>query len=181
MKTGDIVKHFGISESTVRRWVKEYEEFFSDSSNRQRSFTSSDFLVIATIKELANQNLPMSHIRQQLAQGYRVEDTVAQTAGYTDGRMVPAAAVEQIIDATQLRVALEQVTYERDRLLETLEMLEKSKSDLEEKYEERISEKDQQLQSLQEKISELQRELGRAEGELSYRRHLEEKPRRDTE
>lgn len=179
MKTGDIVKHFGISESTVRRWTKEYEEFFSDSPGRQRSFTHSDFLVIATIKELANQNLPFAHIRQRLADGYRIEDNAAYGAGYTDGRMVPAAAVEQIIDGTELRVQLEQITYERDRLLETIQTLRTAQVELEEKYEERLNEKDAQLRLLQDRIADLQRELGRAEGELSYRREIDKRQHPD--
>jgi len=179
MKTGDLVKHFGISESTVRRWTKEYEEFFSESSGRQRSFTHSDFLVIATILELAKQNFPLNHIRQRLAEGYRVEDNTAYTAGYTDGRMVPAAAVEQIIDGTELRVQLEQIIYERDRLLETIQTLRHTQEEMEEKYEERLAEKDSQLRQLQDRMAELQRELGRAEGELNFRREIDKRQQHD--
>lgn len=159
MKTGDLVKQFGVSDTTIRRWVAEFEGFLSDdakkTNSRQRVFNSSDFLVLATIHALSSENLPLSMIQERLAEGYRVEDTASSTVGYSDGRMVPAAAVEQIVDATELRVEIESLKRERDRLLELLDQ------------ERNIShDKDQRIDVLQTEIKTLLRELGRAEGRL---------------
>lgn len=179
MKTGDLVRQFGVSDTTIRRWVAEFEEFLSENAkqtrSKHRSFTSDDFLVLATAHEMSKENFPLNAIREKLAEGYRVDDTTASTVGYSDGRLVPAVAVEQIIDSTELRIELEQVRAERDKLVEALEKLEASKTELVEKHDQHLLEKDNRLAALQQQISALQRELGRAEGELAYRRELDGK------
>jgi DNA-binding transcriptional MerR regulator len=166
MKTGDLVKQFGVSDTTIRRWVAEFGEYLSSNAqqihSKHRSFTADDFLVLATIHVLSKEGYSLSAINDKLGQGYRVEDVSAATVGYTDGRMVPATAIEQIIDAAEIRVELESLKIERDRLLDELGT-----------ERQRNIEKDQRIEQLQKDIRELQRELGRAEGELSYRRELE--------
>jgi predicted nuclease with TOPRIM domain len=84
--------------------------------------------------------------------------------------MIPAAAVEQLVDAAEVRTYLAQVTADRDKLLEML---------AEEKQAHQVSR--EKVQSLQDEIARLQRELGRAEGELAYRRELEKRHQQDSE
>lgn len=159
MKTGDIEKQFGVSGTTIRRWVTEFKSFFSDSAvkkdSRNRSYTADDFVVLATIHSLSAQNFPYDAIREKLESGYRVEESVSQTVGYTDGRMVPAVAVEQIIDSTTVRVELEALKIDHARLMEELES-ERA----------RVADRDQKIQVLQDRIADLQHKLGLAEGRL---------------
>lgn len=172
MKTGDLVKLFGVSNKTIQNWVKEFENFLSDGAKkldgRQSIFDSHDFIIMATIAELSQkEKLPYSVIQEKLVSGYRIEDVSAATVGYEDGRTVPAAAVEQIIDATSVRVELEQVKAERDKLLDMLNQKEKRERELIEK-----------LDNMQNQIAELQRQLGRAEGELNLRRQQEDQAKK---
>jgi len=171
MKTGDLVRQFGVSSKTINRWVEEFEEYLSESARkvgtRQSVFNSDDFLVLATVHELSAGGLNFKGIHDRLAEGYRVDDTRASTVGYEDGRTVPAAAVEQLVDAAEIRAALERVTSERDKLLEMLET---------ERDEHRRARED--LKELQTQVVQLQRELGRAEGrleEIEYNRRPRDK------
>jgi DNA-binding transcriptional MerR regulator len=175
LKSGDLTKLFGVSHQTVSNWVKEFENFLSETARKQDSrqsiFTEQDFIIMATIAELSQkQKLPYEAIREQLSQGYRVEDARAATVGYEDGRMVPAATVEHLIDATHLRVQLEQVQAERDKLMQLLSDVQAQAKAIQEDRETLRREKDTQISALQTKIAELERALGRAEGELELRR-----------
>ena len=166
MKTGDLVKHFGVSESTIRRWVKEFESVLDPQRGKHRNFTQNDFLVMATVKKLADDGLTFRAILRQLEEGYRVEDTASETMGYSDGRMVPAAAVEQIIDASEIRVELEVIRAERDRLL-----------DLANRLESKNEEMSTRIVELERELGNLQRELGRAETEARMLREQQDKKR----
>lgn len=174
MKSGDLVKQFGISNQTVRRWVEQFGDYLSDDARavnaKQSVFNADDFLVMATIKKLSTEGLSLSAIADRLAEGYRVEDISAATVGYEDGRMVPAAVVEQVVDAAGVRVELEVIKAERDKLLE---LLEQTQQRLDETSDQWRREKDE----LQKQIAELQRALGQAEGELNLRRDQEKKKR----
>jgi len=159
MKTGDIVKLLGVSDTTIRRWIKEFEPLFSDharqADSKHRSFTASDYLILATVKTLSHDNLPLAEIRKRLNEGYRVEDTSAATAGYEDGRMVPAAAVEQIIDASAIRAELDSTRMQLEYIRGELE-----------KRDQQLVDRDTRIQELMQKNADLERQLGKAEGRL---------------
>lgn len=160
MKSGDLQKAFGVGVTTIKNWVDEFGEFLSDGArgveSRHRHFTQSDFIIMATIAELSQrQKYPYSVIRERLQQGYRVDNPTAATVGYEDGRLVPAAAVEQIVDAAELRVELEQIKADRDKLLSLLEEARKDSKEWRERYHE-----------LERELRETQRLLGRLEGRL---------------
>lgn len=172
MKTGDLTRLFGVSNTTIKNWVDRFPDYFSDAAKavnqRQRAFTESDILTLATIAQLSQQeHLAYEQIEDRLGAGYRVDDPGIANFG-VDTRMVPAAAVEQMIDSTEIRMQLEQVKAERDKLVD---MLSESQG-----RELQLLEKNEQLQR---EIRELERKLGQAEGELNYRRQLDEKSRRD--
>lgn len=160
MKSGDLQRAFGVGATTIKNWTEEFSAYLSSTAqgieNRHRRFDSDDFIVMATISELSQrQKLPYSMIHEKLKAGYRVSDVSAATVGYEDGRLVPAAAVEQIIDSAEIRVELEQVKAERDRLLLELD-----------RERQRVAERDNRILEQQSKIEELLRALGRAEGRL---------------
>lgn len=156
MKTGDLVKKFGVSEATIRRWSADFKEHLSPQQGRRRSYTREDYIVIATIYELFSSGLTQRIVEQKLREGYRVAAEEVSEIGYSDGRMVPAAVVEQVIDASGLRAELEQVKFERDRLMDMLTRSEQARTELQKELNEKVD-------HLQQEIARLQRELGRAE------------------
>ena len=125
--------------------------------SKQRAFTEDDLLILATIATLSTEGLNYENIRSRLEDGYRVEHPGAANFG-VDTRMVPAAAVEQIIDATEIKTELAQVKAERDKLLEMIEREQSEKRDLQSK-----------IDLLQNEIRQLSERLGRAEGRLEER------------
>lgn len=171
MKSGDLARLFGVSPETVRQWTEVYAEFLTGNAQakntRHRLYMESDILVLATVARYSADGLSRAHIREKLLAGERVEHPGVANFG-VDTRMVPAAAVEQLIDATELRIELEQIKAERDKLLE---LLERERAEHREREEALRTE----LKAVQEKIAALQRELGRAEGELNYRREIEKR------
>lgn len=125
MKTGDLEKQFGVSRQTIYNWVDKFDNLFSNEARgikvKQRAFNSEDYIILATIAELSRDGLGYTAIQNRLAEGYRIEDPTTFTIGYDDGRMVPASVVEQVVDASEVRAALERVTVERDRLIQELD------------------------------------------------------------
>lgn len=170
MKTGDLVKKFGVSDATIRRWASTFNTFLSTGEGRHRNFTYDDFLVMATIHQLSGQGYTLELIQQKLKDGYRIEENSIDQIGYPDGRMVPAAVVEQVIDASEIRVQLEQIKSDRDRLITLLQQAQEKLDQMEREARQREEairrEKDTQIEALQSEIKELQRALGRAEGRL---------------
>lgn len=175
MKTGDLARLFGVSDNTIRTWISTFDEFFSNQARavntKQRAYTEDDVIILATIAKLSADNYPHAVIKDKLKAGERVENPSEANFG-VDTRMIPAAAMEQVIDSVELRVEIEQIRSERDRLLielasrdEKIEQLQQENKDLGER--------------LQSEIKDLQRALGRAEGrleEIEYNR----KPRSDS-
>jgi DNA repair exonuclease SbcCD ATPase subunit len=167
MKTGDLQKAFGVGVTTIKNWVDEFGDFLSDGakaeSTRHRYFNESDYLVMATIAQLSQRDkLPYKVIHDRLKEGYRVEDTSAATIGYEDGRLVPAAMVEQVIDASEIKAELEAIRLDRDRLAEMLE-----------KRDQQLAEKDARISQLQDRIAELSERAGKAEGRLEQIEQLQ--------
>lgn len=158
MKTGEIASLLGVSDKTIRNWVERFENFLSAEAkrvgSRQSAFTEEDIVILATIKELSAEGLSYDAINERLVSGYRTENP--GTASFAiDRRVVPAAAVEQIIDSTAIKIELEQVKSERDRLLTVVEKQQIQEKELRE-----------ELNRLQDKIAELMLRLGKAEGRL---------------
>lgn len=180
MKIGLIAQNLGISTNTIINWVKRYPNFFSGAAKstnaKQRMFTDEDVLVLRTINHLRNEGVNLDAIEEELADGYRVEDSQAGIGG-VQTRLVPAAAVESIVDASQLRSQLDNVTQERDRLLELLEeareqekelrsKLEAQQQDAQQKIEKLREDAQQKIDSLQSQLLDLYMRLGLAEGRL---------------
>lgn len=120
MKSGDLAKLLGVSAKTIRVWSDAYDDLLTVQKTKQRVFTEEDILVLSTVATLYHDGHSHPAIREKLDQGYRVEDPSVANFG-VDTRVVPAAAVEQLIDGAEMRVELERITNERDRLLELLE------------------------------------------------------------
>lgn len=137
MKPGDLVKKFGVSDQTIRRWSTEFSDYLSPNQGRHRTYTADDYIVMATIYYLYSQEgLKTDGIHKQLSKGFRVDVEDIADIGYGDGRMVPAAVVEQVIDSSEMRAELELLRSERDRLIESLGREQEKNSRLESKLEE---------------------------------------------
>jgi DNA-binding transcriptional MerR regulator len=162
MKSGDLARLFGVSSEAIRQWTEVFAEFLSDDAQaknmRQRLYNETDVLVLATVARYSADGLSRAHIREKLAAGDRVEHPGIANYG-VDTRMVPAAAVKQLVDATELRIELEQIKAERDKLIEMLDS-ERTQS------RERDIQLRAEIKNLQDQVVQLQRELGRAEGRL---------------
>lgn len=195
MKTGDLSKQFGVSQTTITRWIDTFEEFFSKGARRietkQRTYNEEDILILATIATLSIEGLPHVDIRQRLKNGERVEHPGIANFG-VDVRMVPAATVEQVIDSTEIRIELEQIKAERDKLADLLanaqlnlrqvqERLDKVESERREELMRWEAQRREEINQLKDEIAQLQHRLGRAEGELNYRRELDEKRQKPSE
>jgi DNA-binding transcriptional MerR regulator len=176
MKSGDLARLFGVSSEAIRQWTEVFAEFLSDEAQakntRQRLYNDTDVLVLATVARYSADGLSRAHIREKLTNGERVEHPGIANYG-VDTRMVPAAAVEQLVDATELRIELEQVKAERDKLLE---MLDNERT----QGRERDTQLRNEIKLLQDQVVQLQRELGRAEGRLEeidrLRKHRDDDP-----
>lgn len=158
MQIKDLAAKLNTTHTSISNWIKRFDLYFSDNvKQRNRSFTQEDLDLLATIAKLSASGMSYDLIEQQLQSGERVnfEDT---TLG-TDTRMVPAMAMEQMIDATEIRMELERTRSDLARALDMLET-ERSTSDT-------LRDK---IDALQQEIRTLERELGRAQGELDYRR-----------
>jgi len=157
-KIGQVASMLGVTLNTLKNWQDRYPDYFSKSALgqgvSQRVFTESDILTAATIAKLRADKLDFDAIGEQLEDGYRVDSPQVANFG-VDMRMVPAAAVEQILDSTEIKTALAQVTAERDKLLELLEKSDEEKREL---Y--------ARVEALQDQIGELRERAARAEGRL---------------
>lgn len=163
MKTGDLAKLFGVSNTAIQNWTSHYADILSDKRGKHRYYNEKDVLILATVAKLSADGFSHEKIREKIDAGELVESPTEANFG-VDTRMIPAAAVEQIVDSTELKVELEQIKYERDRLLDTVQELKRGMSD-----------KDDEIKALNAQIQELQHKLGLAEGELLYRRKLDDK------
>ena len=158
MKTGDIARLLGVSSTTIHNWIERFPDYFTGDSQgkrtKQRNYTDNDVLALATIAKLSADGHSLSEIGERLESGYRVDNPGVSNLGI-DPRMIPAAAVEQMMDATEVRFELEHVRADRDRLVSLLE----SERQLRQNMQER-------LYILQAEIVKLNREIGRLEGRL---------------
>ena len=161
MKTGDLAKLFGVSDKTIRQWATEFSSFFSESKTKIRTYTEEDIVILATIAKYSHRGESYTTIRDRLESGERVDKPSEVTYG-ADMRMVPAAAVEQMIDATEIRMQLERMTVERDKLLELLQdrdgVIKNKELTIEQLY--------AQVDQLRNELTKLNREIGRLEGRL---------------
>jgi len=157
MRTGQVAEQFGITTQALRDWIKDYGEYLSDSAkavnSRFAEIKEGDFLVLATVHNLVHKE-KMAHkdAKVRIASGYRIDDIEAYQI---EPDFVPVPAVEQLIDATDIRINLEQVTKERDMLRELLDREHTEKRELQE-----------EIRQLNDEIKKLHREIGRLEGKL---------------
>jgi DNA-binding transcriptional MerR regulator len=155
MKTGDIAQALGVSDDTIRNWIKTFGEFISTKRGIQHTITDEDFEVLAAIAILRSDNVDTETIRQKLKDGYRVEKPSFTAAGL-DLSVVPRAAVEQMVDLEKLRVQYEKTRTELETVLNLL------------------AKRDEKIEELQDEVKKLQRELGRMEGRLE---EIEKRPK----
>lgn len=175
MKTGDIARKLGVSSKTVRDWVIEFSEHFSESKTKQRIYTAEDYAILATIAKYSHEGHNLKSIREKLEDGERVSPEDDITYGL-DTRMVPAASVEQMIDATEIRISLERVTYERDKLFEDMRGLQQKLEDQRQAYETKL---ESQRQTYESKMGEMEKDIrkmleriGRAEAQAELLRDM---------
>lgn len=169
MRTGELEKLFGVSATTIRNWISEFENHLSEQARKvgtkQRTFTEDDILTLATIAKLSADGLGYTDIHERLQAGERVEHP--QVANYgVDVRMVPAAAVEQIIDSTETRIELERARAESDQLSIALEQTLQRLSEVEAREQNAL----QKIEALQNLIADLRERVGRAEAALEEKR-----------
>lgn len=155
MKTGQIASALGVSDDTIRNWLARYPAYFEQRHSRQRSYTEADYAILATIASLASDGKSTAEIEAMLKSGFRV-DSANTTAPGVDIRLMPAAIVEQLIDSAELRIELEVLKSDHAKTLDLL-----AQSNAENK-------------TLHEAITKLNREIGRLEGELNYRKQLDQ-------
>lgn len=161
-----------VSHTTIYKWVDRFAEFFTDGAkSRRREYTQADLDILATIAKLSADGLNYDAIERALQDGQR--ESFENTTLGTDTRMVPAAAVEQIIDSTELRTELATITAERDALREQLDELVERAA----RYEQERDASNKQVQELLKQIADMERELGRAETEAKILREQQGKRR----
>jgi len=174
MKIKELLQQLGTTNTTLARWITEFDSFFSTGAKqRQREFTEEDFGVLAAIAKLSRDGMNYDAIRSRLAAGYR--ESLSTVNFGVDTRLVPAAAMEQIIDSAELKVELENIRQDRDRLVAYVERLEKQLDDKDKKMEQIRDTYSAQIVELHKQITELSERAGKAEGELNYRRELDKR------
>lgn len=71
MKSNELVQLFGVSESTIRNYVREYAQYLSPSAvgggGQHRSFTEQDAKVLSLIIDMRSQNQSADTIALQLS------------------------------------------------------------------------------------------------------------------
>lgn len=147
MKIKELLQKLGTTNTSLARWIAEFGDYFSEGAKlRHREFTHDDLNTLATVAKLSQDGMNYDAIREKLATGYRDEFAAANFG--VDTLMIPAAAVEQIIDSTEIRSELEAIRLDHARLLAETQR------------------KDERIDTLQQRIAELERALGKAEGRL---------------
>lgn len=180
MRTGELEHLFGVSSTTIRQWINRFGAYMSEgalkTATKQRTFTEEDVIVLGTIAKLSAEGLNYDSIQSRLEEGFRVDRPEVTNWG-VDRRMVPAATVEHVLDSSQIRIELEQVRADRDKLADLLAEASAQLEAIRQKYDAAQLGHAQEVKTLQEQIAALQRQLGQAEGELHLRRDQEKKRR----
>ena len=179
MKTGDIARRLGVSPKAIRDWISEFDAYFNESPTKQRVYSEEDYIVLATIAKFSHQGYGYASIHEKLKDGERVDVSEDITYGI-DTRMIPAASVEQMMDATEVRLQLERVTTERDRLVEMVEdlqhqveqKLDSQKQEYETKLDRQRDDYERKQDSLQKEIRVLLERVGRAEAQAEMLKDL---------
>lgn len=168
MRTGELEKLFGVSATTIRNWIAEFEAYLSEAARKlntkQRAFTEDDILLLATVAKLSAEGLGYTEIHERLKSGERVDHPQIANWG-VDTRMVPAATVEQVIESAEIRIELERARAERDQAFKALDQALQRLSEAED----RDQTAQQTIQSLQREIADLRERVGRAEAVLEER------------
>lgn len=77
LSVGQAARALGVSETSIRNWGKDFQEFLSPSANpapgHPRQYTEDDLLVLSTVSVLRGQMVSPEDIRQALADGQRLE------------------------------------------------------------------------------------------------------------
>lgn len=162
MKTSDLVLKFGVSDATIRRWTERFEAYLSPKAGLQRRYTEHDYQVMATIHTLSQKNYTWETIEEQLKEGKLVPVGQIPSIGYEEGKMVPAAVVDQVIDAAQLKAQLVEVTAHRDLLIEQRDFLRQNEAE----YKQKVKELEQQVKALTDELKQVSYDLGYAKGRL---------------
>lgn len=163
MQIKDLAAKLNTTHTSISNWIKRFEDYFSENAKaRNRTFTQEDLDTLATIATLSAKGLDYSAIERELATGER--ETFEDTTPGIDTRSIPVVAVEQMIDAAEIRMELEQT---RSDLARAMDIIREERT-----ANQRLQEK---IDTMQEKIERLQHALGKAEGELEYRRNLDKR------
>jgi len=179
MKTPDLARYLGVSSNTIRNWTNEFKDYLSNAATnvnaRQRIYNDRDVLVIGTIAQLSGAGSTYSEVHSKLSNGYRIE-SLENVAGGIDTRVIPAAAVEQMIDATEVRLELERVSAERDKLLDMVQGLQTQLQEEQERFKAELeaarNEKTEELTKRQEQVETLLERVGRAEAQVELLKEL---------
>lgn len=116
---GQVARAIDVSNTSVRNWSKDFEEFLSPSANPApgvpRQYTEDDLLVLSTVAVLRSQMVTTEDIRQALADGTRLEPlhrpkeeqaAESEEAAENQPRIMAAVnALEAALTTQQARIA----------------------------------------------------------------------------
>jgi len=149
-----------VSHTTIYKWIKRFDSYFSDAARSgRREYSQEDLDILATIASLSIEGLNYDAIEKRLDSGERV--AFEETTLGVDSRMIPAVAVEQMLDATEIRIELEQVRAERDKLYS---MLEEIKAD--------FSKEREKNEALLREMGQIQERAARAEAQVEMLKEI---------
>lgn len=182
MKQPEAARLFGVEPNTIKNWTNRFEGFFSSAARlpqvRKRVYNEDDLVILASIAALGDQNFTYDEIETELKKGFRA-DAPTHVPGY-DKRVVPAAAVEQLVDASSIRNELAKVTEERDRLLALVEEMRdeldnqrhEHKTELDTKLDAKDAHYQARIDDLQLEVRQLLERVGRAEAQVELLRDI---------
>lgn len=134
---GDVSKHTGWNENSVRNWTKRLGSFLSeqaDVENATREYTPRDVAILSAAYEIMNQNGKKPRVKEVVAE---LKERVAE-AEFDDEMFFPGVDIEKLQPADLLQIADEKIrTLEKEnqdlreeviRLETQVQMLEKQGS-----------------------------------------------------
>lgn len=164
-RTSHLMKWFGVSQETIRRWAIEFERHLDNGAKPQkkgavRKFTEIDARKLALVAEMSRDYAPFDEIHASLDNASleylpEIEDFLLNEQIQEAGNVELRAALQQL---TAAKEQVEQLQRERDEFKSRLEEAERDAM-LARLYKE-------QYETAQAQIAQLNREIGRLENEV---------------
>lgn len=159
--TKQVAGKLGVSENTIRLWVKELNAPHERKGQKIR-FTEAHLNVLKSIKEFRENESGYDTIKRMI-HGGNMEPISPDMA--PSGEHVRTIIVEAIQEQTGLSLELSKATYKAGRLEATCEQLEQTCARLREG----LTERDEKIFQLNETNREIDERLNRAKAELEQK------------